>query len=192
MTKRGTVCCLLAAAGLLLSEITAPRSALLAQTTTTLQNNSVTIQTHRFRDPDGITGDPTGLRRDTTVHMRPGPRYPIRRDGRGPIGFPVVAFVIDTTGRVEQQTVTFINSSPSELRSAVCDYVRMLRFEPFDVGGAKTRVLLVRMYGFDNLFSVDTTSLHAADALAAKTQEEFATHPISQAVGKLETMPHCD
>ena len=50
---------------------------------------------NRFRDPEGITADPTGLQRDTSV--RAFPRYPRGLLVKGITGALVVAFVIDTT-----------------------------------------------------------------------------------------------
>src|SRR5882672_4157481 len=77
---------------------------------------------NRFKDPEGITADPTGLHRDTSV--RAFPRYPRGMLAKGISGAPVVAFVIDTTGRVELETASFVKTSRPEFAKAVCDCCR--------------------------------------------------------------------
>ena len=141
---------------------------------------------NRFKDPEGITADPTGLRRDTSV--RAFPRYPRGLQEKGITGAPVAAFVIDTTGRVELETASFLNTSRPEFAKAVCDLLPKLRFQPFIVGDQKWRVLLVEMFAFNNWPAPDS----AASALAAHSQEDFATKPIVKVVEQLVSLPHCD
>ena len=141
---------------------------------------------NRFKDPEGITADPTGLHRDTSV--RAFPRYPRGLQERGITGAPVAAFVIDTTGRVELETASFLNTSRPEFAKAVCDLLPKLRFQPFIVGDQKWRVLLVEMFAFNNWPAPDS----AASALAAHSQEDFATRPIVKVVEQLVSLPHCD
>jgi hypothetical protein len=141
---------------------------------------------NRFKDPEGITADPTGLRRDTSV--RAFPRYPRGLQEKGITGAPVAAFVIDTTGRVELETASFLNTSRPEFAKAVCDLLPKLRFQPFIVGDQKWRVLLVESFAFNNWPEPDS----AASALAAHSQEDFATKPIVKVVEQLVSLPHCD
>jgi len=141
---------------------------------------------NRFKDPEGITADPTGLHRDTSV--RAFPRYPRGLQEKGITGAPVAAFVIDTTGRVELETASFLNTSRPEFAKAVCDLLPKLRFQPFIVGDQKWRVLLVEMFAFNNWPAPDS----AASALAAHSQEDFATKPIVKVVEQLVSLPHCD
>jgi len=144
----------------------------------------------RFRDPDGITADPTGLRRDTTVRVSPpGPRIP--RGKEGITVTPVVAYVIDTTGRVELETATFLTSAPAEFIDAVCAFLPKQRFEPFLVADRKSRVLLVQLFGFNNWRHFDRAKIDAAQALVTQSQEEFSTSPMSKVVAKLDPLPHC-
>jgi hypothetical protein len=141
---------------------------------------------NRFRDPEGITADPTGLHRDTSV--RAFPKYPRGLQERAITGAPVAAFVIDTTGRVELETASFLNTSLPAFAKAVCDLLPKLRFQPFIVGDQKWRVLLVEMFAFNNWPAPDS----AAAALAAHSQEDFATRPIVKVVQQLASLPHCD
>ena len=141
---------------------------------------------NRFKDPEGITADPTGLHRDTSV--RAFPRYPRGLQERAITGAPVAAFVIDTTGRVELETASFLNTSRPEFVKAVCDLLPKLRFQPFIVGDQKWRVLLVEMFAFNNWPAPDS----AAPTLAAHSQEDFATKTIVKVVEQLVSLPHCD
>lgn len=146
--------------------------------------------TTRFKDPEGITADPTGLLRDTTVMIAPA--YPSNLEAEHVTGAPVVAFVIDTTGRVEIQTASFLNSSRPEFEKAVCDLLPNVRFRPFLVGGQKWRVLLVEMFAFNTWAASDTAGMRVSSNLANSTQEEFSTRPIAGVVDKLASLPHCD
>jgi hypothetical protein len=104
---------------------------------------------------------------------------------------PVVAYVIDTTGRIELETVSFLNATPPEFIDAVCAFLPAKRFEPFVVADQKWRVLLVDMYGFNHWKDRDTTMLNVAWLLKKASQEEFATSPMSKVVGRLDPLPHC-
>jgi len=147
----------------------------------------------RFHDPAGITADPTGLRPDTTVRVSPpGPRYPQSEEFKGRTAAPVVAYVIDTTGRVEFETITFLNSTPPKFADAVCAFLPKLKFEPFIVADQKWRVLLVQMYGFNTWRHLDRSMLDAASTLVKASQEAFSTLPISKVVARLDSLPHCE
>jgi Gram-negative bacterial TonB protein C-terminal len=145
---------------------------------------------NRFKDPEGITADPTGLLRDTSVKAFP--RYPRDFAARKITGAVVVAFVIDTTGHVEFETASFLNTSRPEFAKAVCDLLPKLRFQPFLVGDQKWRVLLVEMFAFDTWAMSDTAGRRTASTLVAHSQEDFATKPIVKAVEQLVSFPHCD
>lgn len=146
--------------------------------------------TSRFKDPEGITADPTGLLRDTSVMIAPA--YPSNLEAEHVTGAPVVAFVIDTTGKVEIQTASFLNSSRPEFERAVCDLLPNVRFRPFLVGTQKWRVLLVEMFAFNTWAGSDTAGMRESSTLANTTQEEFSTRPIASVVDKLMPLPHCD
>ena len=141
---------------------------------------------NRFKDPTGITADPTGLRRDTSVRVHP--RYPRGLEEKAITGAPVVAYVIDTTGRVELETASFVRSSRPEFIKAVCEMLPQFRFQPFLIGDQKWRVLLVESFAFNNWPEADSS----AATLAARSQENFSTRPIATVVKELEPLPHCD
>ncbi|HEY0527809.1 MAG TPA: hypothetical protein VGD02_03200 [Gemmatimonadaceae bacterium] len=101
----------------------------------------------RFKDPEGITADPTGLRRDPSVRVAP-PKMPRDFATSRTTGAPIVAFVIDTTGQVEMETVSFVRTSRPEFMKAVCEMLPRFRYLPFMVGDQKWRVLLVESFAF--------------------------------------------
>lgn len=144
----------------------------------------------RFKDPEGITADPTGLRRDTAV--RAYPRFPWGFEKTRITGTAVVAFVIDTTGQVEMETATFLSLPRSEFVKSVCDALPKMRFQPFVVADQKWRVLLVEMYAFHPWSVPDTAAIRAASRLAARRQEEFATKPIKDVVQEIAPLPTCN
>ena len=147
----------------------------------------------RFKDPEGITADPTGLLRDRSdPASRPAPRFPRELEDKDVIGESVVAFVIDTTGHVELETASFLNNARPEFEKAVCEFLPTARFQPFVVVDRKWRVLLVEMFAFNKLMVRDTARLRAASDLSARSQEEFSTEPIDKVVAHLVPLPHCD
>jgi hypothetical protein len=143
----------------------------------------------RFRDPGSITGDPTGLRQ--IVPFR-GPRYPQRALGADETAAPVVAFVVDTTGRVELTTASFLNYVAPDFQLAVCEMLPALRFEPLAIAGQKMRVLFVQFYGFNSLTQPDEEGLMVSRALMRERQEAYATQPVENVIPELERRPHCD
>lgn len=159
----------------------------LAPSIATAQSDSVHS---RFANPETITGDPTGLR--FAPELRVAPRYPAAARGASIGATPVVAFVVDTLGRVELPTASFLNDTPPEFERAVCQMLPKLRFIPLEVGGVKQRVLFVEPITFQTLQLPDTDGYQAAKALAEKRQQHFATHPITEAIPYLEARSHCD
>ncbi len=144
----------------------------------------------RFRDPEQITGDPTGLRPVPGTFR--GPRYPDRDRAANRTAAPVVAFVLDTLGRVEMQTVSFLDDSRREFQKAVCEVLPDLRYEPLVIDGRKWRVLLVQYYAFNTWQAPDSAGWARSRALMRERQEAYATQPVAAVVPDLERRPHCD
>src|SRR5215212_3712876 len=97
----------------------------LAATLTALSLVSTAAAQHagtgaRFHDPAQISGDPTGLRHAN--HL--GPKYPDRARAAEQTAAPVVAFVVDTSGRVEVPTASFLDDTGAEFRAVVCEMLR--------------------------------------------------------------------
>lgn len=144
----------------------------------------------RFRDPERITGDPTGLRVDFDGLMAP--RYPDDARAAERTFVPVVAFVVGTSGHVEPGTASFLNAPPPEFRDAVCKALPEIRFHPLILDGQKQRVLLVQLYAFNTLKTPDSLGVARADSLTKATQERFGTRPVTDVIPELEALPHCE
>ena len=144
----------------------------------------------RFRDPGAITGDPTGLHLIPPIGLRI--RFPDRALAADETGFLVVAFVVDTTGRIELPTVSFLDDSRRDFQKSVCEYLPKLEYIPLAVAGQKMRVLVVTTYGFNSVSTPDVSGSVRAHELARQLQETFATQPVENVVPDLERRPHCD
>ena len=144
----------------------------------------------RFRDPASITGDPTGLRLipPIGIHMP----YPDRERAADHTAFPVVAFVVDTTGVIEPPTISFLDDTKREFRQALCEYLPRLHFFPLEVAGQKMRVLAVQVFGFNSWTTPDSAGSARSDALARQRQETYGTQPVENVIPELERRPHCD
>ena len=144
----------------------------------------------RFRDPANITGDPTGMRLipPIGIHMP----YPDAERAADHTAFPVVAYVVDTTGVIESATISFLDDTKPPFRKALCEYLPQLRYEPLVVAGMKMRVLVVESYGFNSLTSPDASGKVRSHLLARQLQETFATQPVENVLPELERRPHCD
>lgn len=77
------------------------------------------------------------------------PTYPafMRRNGVG--GEVVLRVVIDTSGRVEQESIEVVRSSDPRLLRAVYDAIRSWRFEPAQSQGARVPQLVELPFLFD-------------------------------------------
>jgi hypothetical protein len=86
------------------------------------------------------------------------PRFPPQREEGG---FPpvtiIVAYVVDTSGRAEVETVSVLESPPRDVvndvipygfQMSVCDYLRDARFKPAIAQGRRRRALVVHPFVF--------------------------------------------
>lgn len=144
----------------------------------------------RFRDPANITGDPTGMRLIPPIGIRM--PYPQAEHNADHTAFPVVAYVVDTTGAIEPATISFLDETTPPFQRALCEYLPQLRYEPLVVAGQKMRVLVVESYGFNSLTSPDAGGKVRSHILARQLQETFATQPVENVIPDLERRPHCD
>ena len=144
----------------------------------------------RFRDPGAITGDPTGMHMipPIGIHMP----YPDAERAAEHTAFPVVAFVVDTTGVIEVPTISFLDDTKPVFQQALCEYLPRLRFQPLVIAGQKMRVLDVEVYGFNTAETPDISGSVRSHVLARQLQETFATQPVENVVPDLERRPHCD
>jgi hypothetical protein len=120
------------------------------------------------------------------------PKYPSALESAQISGALVDAFVIDTTGRVDLATTSFIQTARPEFALAVCEMLSRMRYAPLVIGGAKRRALITQTHVFVGKGGSDEAGEPAASALRFRSQEEFASAPIVVTIRKLEPLPHCD
>jgi len=123
--------------------------------------------------------------------VRDFPKFPSDLASRMISGAVVVAYVIDTTGRVELASTSFLKATHHEFANAVCDYLPNVRYQPFLAGERKLRVLVVQIHEFVAPGSSDSPEIAAALRLQSRTEDEFTRTPLVTIVNELEKLPHC-
>lgn len=76
------------------------------------------------------------------------PRYPEALRTAGVGGRVLVRFVVDTSGRVERESVQMLEASHAGFESAVRDIIPRLRFRPAEVAARKVRMLVEMPFEF--------------------------------------------
>ena len=115
-----------------------------------------------------------------------GPRYPVGLRGGGVTGQLVAAFVIDSTGRVEFPSITFVESAHA-FHKSVCDFLRDSRFVPRRHDGVPQRTLVFMPFRFWL-----STAPPLGPAPNVKVYQTRARElPREELVAELEKRPHC-
>jgi TonB family protein len=114
------------------------------------------------------------------------PSYPPEARARGEGAALVVAFVLDTLGRVDPRTVSFLSSAPPRFRAAACHHLRRAQYQP--IGAPRPqRVLVVSEF----VFAVEGGSLWNERGHHRSYLAELAAQPWAQVAARLESAPHC-
>jgi TonB family protein len=100
----------------------------------------------------------------------------------------VVAFIVDTTGRVEYPTVSFLQTARQPLHESVCDVLRAARFSPGQSQGRTQRAVVVVPFSFAVLRDV-LEGMPTFDI--ASYQRALANQPRDSVIAQLERAPHC-
>jgi hypothetical protein len=99
----------------------------------------------------------------------------------------VTAFVVDTTGRIEPGSLTFLGEVPAPaFRRALCDWSRSVRFGTPRVDGKTTRVLLLRPWDF-SVGASPSRPLPSIDGFLSMLQHMTS----ADAASWLGQMPRC-
>ena len=94
---------------------------------------------------------------DSGVELRPAvsgqrvaPEYPLEARRDGVEARPVVAYVVDTVGRIEIRTLTFLDPAPPvPFRLALCNWAREAHLTPLRRSGRAQRALIVQGFAFE-------------------------------------------
>jgi protein TonB len=76
------------------------------------------------------------------------PRYPDMLRSANVEGEVLVQFVVDTTGRVERNSIKILKSSHELFTSAVQSALNSMRFYPAEIGGRKVKQLVQQPFNF--------------------------------------------
>lgn len=99
---------------------------------------------------EGVPFDATTVEKAVVPRAgSPVPRYPAFLATAGVEGSVVVRFVVDTLGRVEENSVVIIRSTHREFERAVRDAIPGMRFVPAEVRGGRVRQLVEQAFGFE-------------------------------------------
>jgi protein TonB len=88
---------------------------------------------------------------DKPVLQRPGnphAQYPDDMRSRGRIGDVVVQFVVDTTGRIDMNSIEIIKSSDASFSNSVKAVLPEMRFFPAETGGHRVRQMVQQSFRF--------------------------------------------
>jgi hypothetical protein len=100
-----------------------------------------------------------------------------------------IAFIVDTTGRVEPRSISFIGEAPEEWRGHFCNEYMEARFRPVRRGAVARRALMI--HAFDTMLPRDSASLPTAKMLFDSTRTAVFGRGAAAAVEQLRTRPHC-
>ena len=115
------------------------------------------------------------------------PRFPPLERARGEEAGFVVALVLDTAGRAERHSVTFIGSAPPAFVHAVCTYYQAARYAPVHRDGTTRRALVVHPWDF----SIEGVRLTRPQVDAAPVRAHLTHSGSAAATAELESLPHC-
>jgi protein TonB len=100
--------------------------------------------------PAGAVFDILTVERPVTpLAGNPAPRYPAALARAGVEGEVTMRFVIDTTGRVEPESIHLVRGTHLLFERAVREVLPRLRFLPAAVGGAKVRQVVEQPFRFE-------------------------------------------
>ncbi|GJM14607.1 MAG: hypothetical protein DHS20C12_30100 [Pseudohongiella sp.] len=89
---------------------------------------------------DGFVTAQLGANDDQLLRMI-APEYPLRAKQRDIAGYNLVSFSVDVNGEVEADSITIVDSEPSEVfDSASMSAIAEFKFRPTSVNGARSRV----------------------------------------------------
>jgi hypothetical protein len=103
----------------------------------------------------------------------------------------VAAFVIDTTGRAELRSVSFVErASDPGFQTAVCDFLRQARFVPSRAAGVPRRALVFMTFQF-SLKSLESAEPPTPLPEMGRYQSLMRETPRRELFATLERYPHC-
>lgn len=99
----------------------------------------------------------------------------------------VTVFVLDTLGRVELESVSFLENPPSAFAESVCEYFRHVRYLPMRVGGIGKPALVVVPW----VFSLEGGKWQNKTLDVSGLRENFRKEGADSALAELQGLSHC-
>jgi len=118
---------------------------------------------------------------------RMAPRFPPEERARGVEAAFITAFILDTLGRVELPSISFLEDAPRAFAGAVCSYYRAARFAPARQNGAVSRALIVHPW----TFGLSGGKWEHATIDAGPVRSKFQREGAVAAISELQSRPHC-
>lgn len=117
----------------------------------------------------------------------PLPRFPFAERSRGEEAAFVAAFVLDTLGRVESRSVTFVGDAPVPFARAVCEYYAAARYRAVRRDGVARRALIVVPW----TFGLQGGRWEKRTIDASPVRERLRQEGAVAAAAELDSLPHC-
>jgi hypothetical protein len=141
----------------------------------------------RFQAPDALLILPADDDAPRAIG-RAAPRYPHVERARRTPATVVAAFVVDTAGNVEYQTISLLETAAAPFVQSVCDALGSTRFTPAVMQGHRRRALVLASFGFavfrDGPGEPPTPNV-------ASYRRALADQPRDSIIARLERAPHC-
>ena len=115
------------------------------------------------------------------------PRYPpaARQSGVEAQFFAVA--VLDTVGRIEMPSVTFLGAAPDQFRGAVCDYYRRVALTPVIRDRQPRRALVVAPW----VFALQGGALEGKQLDESGLRNALKGQGVAAYLPQLDSLPHC-
>jgi hypothetical protein len=117
-----------------------------------------------------------------------GPSYPRAMKEQGVEAAVPVAFIVDTAGRVEPRSVSFLSPvAPQGFRTSICEFLLRARFEPLRQDGGARRALVLEPF----LFGLEGGRFYHARPDMGPQREAARRLGLDSTLALLDRQPHC-
>ena len=113
----------------------------------------------------------------------PPPRDEIRKEN------VIVAYVIDTLGRIEMPTISFLSEVHADLKLSICRNLAAAKFVPYADNEGKKHVLTLTAFGLLTHLQERPKAIPRPDFTPYRTPFHTQSHEAS--IARLNAAPHC-
>ena len=146
---------------------------------------TLTASSFSWTDTDLVVED-TLVRRQLVEGRTP--RYPDGERARREEAAFLVAFVLDTTGRAELPSVSFIGKATDPFARAVCNSFRTARYAPVAYrAGVPVRALGI----LETVFAIEGGEWYGKTLDGNPIRQRFGKEGAASALGEMRALRHC-